>query len=411
MSRTPGGIGPSSIHLSPFQRLCPRLTPNESRAPTPGTRIRASIVTGGSEAFSTRRTPDRTPIRRFPKPCTVKRIVCRLLALAPVFALVTIGLRMRHDPHRSPASERRASVRSAPVVTPTAATDRVDDSSRNETWAAAQGDPDTAARELAAVWVDGPMPSGQSAQVVQRLRQWAALSPEAAWRWARQHAGVGNDDDRQSLTAVVLQTVAQQAPSTAIAWVDEQLRAAPPPTDAPDLAAELCAALLGANRASDAQRCLRAWADTPAGANLGASPLTNVGLYVAAHDSPQAAIDWLASFPAGTARDAALAAVAAEWTQHNATSALSWALRADRSGTSAQPVIGAWAQRDTVAAAEWLQEHEATPQADALIRGFIFHSSLAADAPIAATAWASLIQDPHLRRQSLAALGQRYSSP
>lgn len=247
------------------------------------------------------------------------------------------------------------------------------------------------------------MSMDRAVRVVRSVRTWATVAPTEAWQWALQHPSIDDGDEEFSLTETVLRVVARPAPATAVAWVDRALTDGP--TAPPDgLLGELCTALLASEHPAMAQDYLRELSRNPTQSLVEAQPLTSVGLYVTAHQSPEAAINWLAQLPSGSARDSALVAIASEWTQHDAPAALAWALNADPSSDSAQAVIGAWARRDSVTAADWLQAHENTPQIDTLIHGFVFHSSVATDAPDAARAWVSLIQDDNLRRRSLAAL-------
>jgi len=99
----------------------------------------------------------------------------------------------------------------------------------------------------------------------------------------------------------------------------------------------------------------------------------DVARYLATSSSEQAAT-WLRGLPSSDARNRAIASFAASWSEIDPLVALQWSLAlnpAEGRADAMQQALNRWADRDLLAAAEWLSEHEADPATIGMIANLV----------------------------------------
>jgi hypothetical protein len=234
------------------------------------------------------------------------------------------------------------------------------------------------------------------------VSQWAETDNAAAWAWALEpgHAHVGAGEP--ALPELVLACIAAVDPDKVVALTDSALSTIADGDvglDAAELTHGAVRVLLGAKRDDLARESLERWATSDAGGTIGNAAFEEVALNLAQRSRAEAA-DWLRNLPSSEGRNLALATLAADWATTAPDEAMTWAASLDlNSGRvdAMQRVFNRWADKDIVASAQWLADHEASPQADTLIGNLVNDTSLVSVAPERALQWSALISDPTAR--------------
>jgi hypothetical protein len=234
------------------------------------------------------------------------------------------------------------------------------------------------------------------------VSQWAETDNAAAWAWALEpgHAHVGAGEP--ALPELVLARIAALDPEQAVALTDSALATVADGDvglDAAELTHAAIRVLLGTEHADLARESLERWAASDTGGTIGNAAFEEVALNLAQHSRADAA-DWLRNLPSSEGRNLALATLAADWATSAPDEAMNWAASLElNSGRvdAMQRVFNRWADKDIVASAQWLADHEASPQADTLIGNLVNDTSLVSVAPERALQWSALISDPTAR--------------
>ena len=212
--------------------------------------------------------------------------------------------------------------------------------------------------------------------------------------------------DEIPLIAVFLRHLAAYDPGAVLAFANESLAR----SDRAVIVSAAINALLENNWPTLAQSQVELWARDAHAAAIGPAPFQAVAWRLA-HESDRAAADWLGQLPASAERDAAFAGTAANWAEHDPDAALAWAgelANDDVRGAAMVRAVRVWADHDPIAAVDWLLNHEALPDGDRLIAGFLGGSQLAHTNPKLALQWATLVRDPVLRERSFAGVLEKW---
>jgi hypothetical protein len=262
----------------------------------------------------------------------------------------------------------------------------------------AQTDP-VGALEQALSWTVDESQRHQWVSVI--LRDWVGREPHAAWRWALEPHRAYVLPGEMPLGQVVINAVAERNIAQAVILSESALGLRE--TSFP-VADGLVQALLQKQAAKTARELIERWLRTPAIADrVGNAPLDRLACELAETSRDDAAA-WLLSLPATEARDITLATLAANWSVQSPRQAMDWAttLTSAPARTDAmQRVFSRWATADMPAAAQWLMDNEAHPQADTLIAKLVGDSTLTMRTPATAWQWTQLISDPIMRTQQM----------
>jgi hypothetical protein len=239
------------------------------------------------------------------------------------------------------------------------------------------------------------------------LAEWSTINPDAAWartlELVRTHAVSGEPE----LPAIVLGQLAKFDPDRVVIFADNALQVGSSEEvsgfSGGDIAHAALRSLIGANQADLARKTLERWSGGASAEALGNAPYEEVALEYARRSRTEAA-DWLRNLPPSSGRDFTLATLAADWAATAPQEAMTWAASLDANSARSdamQRAFNRWADNDIVAAAQWVADHESSPQADTLIANLVGDTSLSHVAPERALQWSELIRDPVARQSAV----------
>lgn len=202
------------------------------------------------------------------------------------------------------------------------------------------------------------------------LSAWAGKDAPAALRWSFQNSDAYTLPGRTSLLYIVLEQIATDDPSTALAATQTYLRAdAAASNPERDIARFTLEALIRHGHGDQAQQAIAQWAGGPEAARLRATDFEIVATALA-RDSYEQPARWLQSLPSSPGRNEAYMTVATGWAQQDAAAAMNWAQQlkpADGGDDVRVAVFARWLQSDRGAAMEWLRVHN-SPDPTRLLR-------------------------------------------
>lgn len=214
------------------------------------------------------------------------------------------------------------------------------------------------------------------------LDDWARADPPQALRWAAEQSVHYDSAGEASLLYVVLEQVATDEPSTALAAAERILRAPPeasPETPGAEQVAHLTIeALVKTGHLDLAQDAVRRWASGPEAAGMDSTAYEIVALSLGQRAMTEAA-DWLASLPSSAGRSQASESLARAWSETDAPAAMNWAqgLNQANERTAASAVVfGRWLQQDRRAATQWLEAQESSPEGDRFIARLLIEPNI-----------------------------------
>lgn len=179
-----------------------------------------------------------------------------------------------------------------------------------------------------------------------------------SWNWLLLNSDRLTPEGLDPLLGVYLRTVAAHEPQGVVRLVDGALQSGGPSCDSGVLVTSAVTSLLASGHADIAQQAISQWSERFGSEAIPPAAASSAALSLASSESPQQAADWLGTLPASDAREQAIAALAAEWTNHDPQSAMAWTLKlpADAGVSAASRALNAWMDRDPAAANAWLQQ-------------------------------------------------------
>ncbi|MGK0188809.1 MAG: hypothetical protein ACI9R3_004623 [Verrucomicrobiales bacterium] len=151
------------------------------------------------------------------------------------------------------------------------------------------------------------------------------------------------------------------------------------------------------------------WAENlPAGIKNSKAPIIKIAELLAAYD-PAKAATWATGL-SGTARTAAMAEVANDWTRQDPSAAVEWATNIDDLDLQARAcgsIAHAWIDDDPYSATEWLASLERGELRDRTILGMAASERLSSEMELStrtAIKWLADVDQPELRRSALTRL-------
>lgn len=239
------------------------------------------------------------------------------------------------------------------------------------------------------------------------LTDWTAFNPDAAWAKSLELTRTNAVSGDPALPALVLGQLAKFDPDRVVIFADNVLQAGQSEETVGFGPAEVThaaiRALLNAQQSELARRTVERWSGPATAEALGNGAYEEAALEYAKRSRTEAA-DWLHNLPPSSGRDFALATLAADWATTAPQDAMTWAssLESPSARSEAmQRAFNRWADSDIVAAAQWVADHDSSPQADTLIANLVGDTSLGHVAPERAIQWSELIRDPDIRQTAV----------
>jgi len=276
------------------------------------------------------------------------------------------------------------------------------------------------------------------ANLLKSLMQWVAADPQAAREYVRTHY---DPRHRNAFLSDMLAAWAGKDPQAALDWVMKNSPHDYTQYDAvltkigekdPDMAWRCAGQLLaneaGLNGQSIFVSALRGIAYT-GNYQKAAALIANLqmpggqqkydltgflagewGLY-----DPAAAAQWVASLPddGGMDRQQALVSLGVSWAQSDPEAAADFAVQLPPGVTRQNMLataLGSWATNNPEQAAAWLNQYQADPDLDMVVRSLASSPNMIDADPNAAVGWASTITDNAIRLQTLNLIMNRWMS-
>jgi hypothetical protein len=199
------------------------------------------------------------------------------------------------------------------------------------------------------------------------LSAWADKDGSAALGWAFRHSDAYAIPGRTSLLYIVLEQIAAEDPSSALAATETELRRPADisdPKSRADIVRFTFEALIKNGHADLAQQALDHWSHGPEITKLNATDFAIVAMALA-RASYGSASTWLQSLPSSPARNEAYLSFAAAWAREDAATAMDWAqsLNAADGGDDVRvATFAGWLTSDRTAATRWLVAHNSPDQ-------------------------------------------------
>jgi hypothetical protein len=194
------------------------------------------------------------------------------------------------------------------------------------------------------------------------LSAWASRDASAALRWATRNSAAYDVPGNASLLYIVLEQIATDDPSAAVAVTENALQAEAIGSDekaGQDVARFTLEALIKHGHAGLARQAIERWARGPERAQLNPSDFQIVAMSLASSSYPNAGA-WLESLPSSSSRNEAYRSFATAWLQENASEAMNWAQQlnpADGGDDVRVATFARWLKSDRPAATQWLRAH------------------------------------------------------